>query len=101
MIYINDNLKVDVARMEESIKIIYKRLDSIEKNQGEIKDLAISTKLLAQTVAMQQKDIDKINQNLQTINHKPMKWIDLIKSTLISAFFGAIAVAIISLIIRQ
>lgn len=93
-----EDLKIEIAKISENLKVVNKRLDVIEENQSEIKDLAISTKLLAQTVAMQQKDIDQINKNLESIKEKPMKWIDLMKSTIISVFFGSVTAAIISLL---
>lgn len=95
-----EDIKIQIAKVDESVKSAHKRLDHLEELTEEIHKIATATELLAQTVARQQKDIDKINGNLETINMKPNKWVDQIKSTLTSAFFGAIGAAFVALILK-
>ena len=96
----NEDLAIMIAKVDESAKSAHKRLDQLEEITDTIYSLASDVKLLAQSVVNQQKAIDCINQNLETINSKPAKWVDLVKSTLISAFFGGIGASIVALLLK-
>lgn len=84
------DLEIQVAEINQSVKSAHKRLDHLEELTDEIHNIATSTKLLAQTVARQQQDIDKINNNLATINNKPIKKYDNIVNQIITFFIGTI-----------
>lgn len=92
--------KVELATLKETVKIVLKRLDKLESLGGEIHRLATSTELLAQTVSNQQKDIDKINNNLEEINKKPSKFIDGMKTSAIGAIIGILVGALFGTIIK-
>lgn len=89
-----------LVKIDESVKSAHKRIDKLEDITDTIYTLASDIKLLAQSVANQQQAIDKINNNLNEINSKPSKWIDLVKSTLISAFFGGIGATIVAILLK-
>ena len=92
---------VDVADLKSSTKSAHKRIDRLEEITETIHSLAIDINSIAHSVSNQQKAIDKITSNLETINQKPSKWVDLVKSTLISAIFGGIGAAIVALLLNK
>ena len=96
-----EDINVIITRIEDSTKSAHKRIDKIEQDNEKLRELIVSVKLLAQTVAQLQKDVEKVNKKLDVINEKPSKWIDLVKSTLISAFFGAIGAAVAALLLTK
>jgi t-SNARE complex subunit (syntaxin) len=96
----NEDLAVQVAKVDESAKSAHKRIDKLEEITDTIYNLASDIKLLAQAVSNQQDAINKINANLETINSKPSKWVDLVKSTLISAFFGGLGAMILNSLLK-
>jgi t-SNARE complex subunit (syntaxin) len=94
----------DIAMMAkealDSAKSAHKRIDEMKDVVNSIHELAGNMKAMTETMSSQGKAIDKINANLEAINSKPSKWIDLVKSTLISAFFGGIGAAIVALLLK-
>lgn len=92
--------RVEIVALKENVKAILKRLDNLEALGSEIHRIATSTELLAQTVANQQKDIDKINNNIEEINSKPSKFIDGMKTAAIGSIIGIIVGALFGLILK-
>jgi t-SNARE complex subunit (syntaxin) len=94
----------DVAMMAkealDSAKSAHKRIDEMKEVVNSIHELAGNMRAMTETMGSQGKAIDKINANLELINLKPSKWVDLVKSTLISAFFGGIGAAIVALLLK-
>jgi SMC interacting uncharacterized protein involved in chromosome segregation len=95
-----EDLAVLIAKVDESVKSAHKRLDKLEENNDAIYKLATNMEVMAETQKYQQKAIDKLNENLEVINSKPGKWVDLVKSTLISAFFGGIGATLVAILLK-
>lgn len=65
----------------QSVKSAHHRIDKIEEDIGEIKELIIAVKEIAMETKANREDVNKINKRLETIEQKPAKnWDNLIKT---------------------
>lgn len=82
-----EEFKIDltekVAHIEESVKSAHKRIDGIDALTKSVYELASSIKTM-------QHDITEMSGRLKTIEDKPAKRWDLIVSTIITTFVGAV-----------
>lgn len=82
-----EEFKIDltekVAHIEESVKSAHKRIDGIDALTRSVYELASSIKTM-------QHDISDISGRIKTIEEKPAKRWDLVVSTVITTFVGAV-----------
>jgi len=84
----------------QSVKSAHHRIDKMENDIGEIKELTIAVKEIAMETKANREDVNKMNERLETIEQKPAKNWDKVTTTIIGTVVGAIAGAIIGLIIK-
>lgn len=84
----------------QSVKSAHHRIDKMENDIGEIKELTIAVKEIAMETKANREDVNKMNERLETIEQKPAKNLDKVTTTIIGTVVGAIAGAIIGLIIK-
>lgn len=89
-----------IAEIEQSTKSAHHRLDKLEQDIGEIKELTIAVKEIAMETKANREDVNKIDSRLEAIEQKPAKNWDKIVTTIIGTVVGAIAGGIIGLIIK-
>lgn len=66
---------------KDSCKSAHHRIDKIEEDVSEIKELTIAVKELAMETKATREDVNKMNERLETIEQKPgKKWEDLTKT---------------------
>ena len=65
----------------QSVKSAHHRIDKMENDIGEIKELTIAVKEIAMETKANREDVNKMNERLETIEQKPAKnWENLIKT---------------------
>lgn len=70
-----------IVEASESSKSAHHRLDKMENDIGEIKELTIAVKEIAMETKANREDVNKMNERLETIEQKPAKnWENLIKT---------------------
>lgn len=84
----------------QSVKSAHHRIDKMDNDIGEIKELTIAVKEIAMETKANREDVNKMNERLETIEQKPAKNWDKVTTTIIGTVVGAIAGAIIGLIIK-
>lgn len=84
----------------QSVKSAHHRIDKMENDIGEIKELTIAVKEIAMETKANREDVNKMNERLETIEQKPAKNWDKIVTTIIGTVVGAIVGAIIGLVIK-
>lgn len=84
----------------QRVKSAHHRIDKMENDIGEIKELTIAVKEIAMETKANREDVNKMNERLETIEQKPAKNWDKVTTTIIGTVVGAIAGAIIGLIIK-
>ena len=89
-----------IIENQQSMKSAHRRLDKLENDIGEIRELTIAVKEIAMETKANREDVNKMNERLETIEQKPAKHWDKIISTIIGTVVGAITVAIIGLILK-
>lgn len=84
----------------QSVKSAHHRIDKMENDIGEIKELTIAVKEIAMETKANREDVNKMNERLETIEQKPAKnWENLIKTIITrncdsssGLFFGKIRI---------
>lgn len=65
----------------QSVKTAHHRIDKMENDIGEIKELTIAVKEIAMETKANREDVNKMNERLETIEQKPAKnWENLTKT---------------------
>lgn len=65
----------------QSVKSAHHRIDKLEEDIGEIKELTIAVKEIAMETKANREDVNKIDSRLEAIEQKPVKnWENLIKT---------------------
>lgn len=82
-----------IIETQQSSKSAHHRLDKLEEDVGEIKELTMETKA-------NREDLNKMNERLENIEKKPANNWDKIVTTSIGTIVGAIVGAIIGLILK-
>lgn len=82
----------------QSCKSAHHRIDKLENDIGEIKELTIAVKEIAMETRANREDVNKIDERLEIIEQKPSKNWDKIVTTIISTSVGAIVGAILGLV---
>lgn len=89
-----------IIENKDSCKSAHHRLDKLENDIGEIKELTIAVKEIAMETKANREDVNKINERLEDIEQKPAKNWDKIITTVIGTVVGAIVGGIIGLILK-
>lgn len=89
-----------IIENKDSCKSAHHRLDKLENDIGEIKELTIAVKEIAMETKANREDVNKMNERLEDIEQKPAKNWDKIITTIIGTVVGAIAGGIIGLILK-
>lgn len=84
----------------QSSKSAHKRIDKLETDIGEIKELTIAVKEIAMETKATREDVNDMNGRLKVVEQKPQKKWDGIVDTSIKTTVGAIVGAIIALILK-
>lgn len=87
-----------IIEATQSVKSAHHRIDKMEEDIGEIKELTIAVKEIAMETRANREDVNKISERLETIEQKPVKNWDKVVSTIIGTSVGAIVGAILGLI---
>ena len=95
-------LDVLVAHIDERSKSNCKRIDKLEVEVSEIKDLTIAVKEIATETKHMREEQTNMNKRLNVIEEKPAKSWDSVKlaiiTSIISLIVGSVGGAIITLI---
>lgn len=89
-----------IIENKDSCKSAHHRLDKLENDIGEIKELTIAVKEIAMETKATREDVNDMNGRLKAVEEKPAKNWDKVTSTIIGTVVGAIAGAIIGLILK-
>ena len=89
-----------IIENSQSCKSAHHRIDKLEEDVGEIKELTIAVKEIAMETKANREDVNKMNERLENIEQKPAKNWDKAVSTVIGTIAGAIAGGLIGLIIK-
>lgn len=84
----------------QGCKSAHHRLDKLENDIGEIKELTIAVKEIAMETKANREDVNKMNERLENIEKKPANNWDKIVTTSIGTTVGAIVGAVIGLILK-
>lgn len=87
-----------IIENKDSCKSAHHRLDKIENDFREIKELTIAVKEIAMETRANREDVNKIDERLEIIEQKPSKNWDKIVTTIVGTSVGAIVGAILGLI---
>ena len=70
-----------IVQNEQSVKSAHHRIDKIEEDVGEIKELTIAVKEIAIETKATRQDVNDMNSRLKEVESKPAKnWENLIKT---------------------
>lgn len=70
-----------IIENNQSVKSAHHRLDKLEDDIGEIKELTIAVKEIAMETKATREDVNDMNSRLKTVESKPAKnWENLIKT---------------------
>lgn len=89
-----------IIENNQSCKSAHHRLDKLESDIGEIRELTIAVKEIAMETKANREDVNKMNERLENIEKKPANNWDKIVTTSIGTIVGAIVGAIIGLILK-
>lgn len=84
----------------QSVKSAHHRIDKMETDIGEIRELTIAIKEIAMETKATREDVNDMNSRLKAVEEKPAKNWDKATSTIIGTIVGAIAGAIMGLILK-
>lgn len=73
-----------IVEAVSSVKSAHHRIDKMENDIGEIKELTIAVKEIAMETKANREDVNKMNKRLETIEQKPAKNWDNLKKTIIT-----------------
>ncbi len=89
-----------VAHIEERAKSNTKRLDEVEQEVKENRELTVAVKEIATEMKHLREEQSSMNERLKIIEEKPSKNWDKIVTTIIGTIVGALAGGIIGLILK-
>lgn len=89
-----------IIENNQSCKSAHHRLDKLESDIGEIRELTIAVKEIAMETKANREDVNKMNERLENIEKKPANNWDKVVTTSIGTIVGAIVGAIIGLILK-
>lgn len=89
-----------VAHIEERAKSNTKRLDEVEQEVKENRELTVAVKEIATEMKHLREEQSSMNERLKIIEEKPVKNWDKIVTTIIGTIVGALAGGIIGLILK-
>lgn len=89
-----------IIENKDSYKSAHHRLDKLENDIGEIKELTIAVKEIAMETKANREDVNKMNERLESIEQKPQKKWESVVDTIIKTIVGAIVGAIIALVLK-
>lgn len=78
-----------LARQEEQIKGLARRMDNLEKLTESVNKLAISVERLTAQQATTETDMETLTNQVNEMQNKPVKRWDAVITALISALIGA------------
>lgn len=84
----------------QSCKSAHHRIDKLESDIGEIKELTIAVKEIAMETKATREDVNDMNSRLKTVEQKPANNWDKIVTTAIGTIVGAVVGAIIGLVLK-
>ena len=100
----NTEILERLVKVEQSDKSAHHRIDKVETEVSEIKELTIAVKEIAMETKEMRKDLNNVDIRLKTVEDKPAKNYDAIKmciiTSIISLIIGTGGGAIIALIIK-
>lgn len=94
------DLEVQLAHLEEREKSNTHRIDKLEEEVSEIKDLTIAVKEIATETKHMREEQNNMSKRLSTIEEKPAKNWDKIITTIVGTIVGALVGALIGLILK-
>ena len=94
------DLQVQLAHLEEREKSNTHRIDKLEEEVSEIKDLTIAVKEIATETKHMREEQNNMSKRLSTIEEKPAKNWDKIITTTVGTIVGALVGALIGLILK-
>lgn len=89
-----------IIENSQSTKSAHHRIDKMESEIGEIKELTIAVKEIAMETKATREDVNDMNGRLKVVEEKPAKNWDKVTSTILGTVVGAIAGAVIGLILK-
>lgn len=89
-----------IIENKDSCKSAHHRLNKLENDIGEIKELTIAIKEIAMETKATREDVNDMNSRLKVVEQKPQKKWDGIVDTSIKTIVGAIVGAIIALVLK-
>ena len=89
-----------IIENKDSCKSAHHRLDKLENDIGEIKELTIAVKEIAMETKANREDVNKMNERSESIEQKPQKKWESVVDTIIKTIVGAIVGAIIALVLK-
>ena len=84
-----DDTSAAIARMEEQIKSLDRRMGNLEKLTESVQTLAISVQELATKQTSTEHDVEALTNEVAEIRDKPAKRWDAIVAALIAGIIGA------------
>lgn len=84
----------------QSVKSAHHRIDKVESDVSEIRELTIAIKEIAMETKATREDVNDMNTRLKAVEAKPQKKWDNIVDTAMKTIVGAIVGAIIALILK-
>lgn len=94
------DVQVQVAHLEEREKSNTHRIDKLEEEVSEIKDLTIAVKEIATETKHMREEQNNMSKRLSTIEEKPAKNWDKVVSTAIGTIVGGLIGAVLALILK-
>lgn len=89
-----------IAHLEEKAKSNTKRIDEVEQEVKENRELTIAVKEIATEIKYLREEQSNMNDRLKIIEEKPVKNWNKIITTIIGTVVGALAGGIIGLILK-
>lgn len=89
-----------IAHLEERAKSNTKRIDEVEQEVKENRELTVAVKEIATEMKHLREEQSSMNERLKIIEEKPSKNWDKIVTTIIGTIVGALAGGIIGLILK-
>ena len=78
-----------IARMEEQIKGLARRMDNLEKLTDSVNKLAISVERLTSQQAATETEVSNLTDDVNELKEKPVKHWETVIAAVISALVGA------------
>lgn len=81
---------VAIARMEEQIKQLDRRMGNLEKLTETVSSLATSVKVLTESIKQTDDNVESLRKDVVEIHDKPAKRWDTVMKAIITAVIGLI-----------